>query len=144
MGLLVHGTVSHICKSYPWASYQIRKKCGLRMRWESHERFPHHGETASLGSRHASRHARAAIHVGVASPQWWKKCSRHPRRMRNPQFCVSSKKPMARWRCCWSLFRHHRTIIHHNNHTYSQTSNIVGAAPTGDAPTTSEWSTMAW
>ena len=54
--------------------------------------------TARLRSRHASRHvrqARAVMHVGIAYPWWWGKRSRHSRRMRNPQFYVSGKRPMT-------------------------------------------------
>ena len=54
-------------------------------------------ETARLRSRHASRHvreARVVMHVGIAYPWWWGKHSRHSRRMRNPQFYVSGKRPM--------------------------------------------------
>ena len=55
-------------------------------------------ETVSKWSRHASRHvrdARAVMHVGIANPRWRGKCSRHFRRMRNPQFYVSGKRPIA-------------------------------------------------
>ena len=54
-------------------------------------------ETACQPSRHASRHvrdARAVMHVGIVNPRWWWKRSRHSRRMRNPQFYVSGKRPM--------------------------------------------------
>ena len=44
------------------------------------------------------RHTRAVMHVGNANPWWWGKCSRHSRRMRNPQFYVSGKRPM-KWKC---------------------------------------------
>ena len=57
-------------------------------------------ETASWGSRHASlhvRHARAVMHVGIANLWWRGKRSRHSRRMRNPQFYVSGKRPMPQW-----------------------------------------------
>ena len=53
-------------------------------------------ETASERSRHASRHvrhARAVMHVGIANPRWRGKRSWHSRRMRNPQFYVSGKRP---------------------------------------------------
>ena len=33
------------------------------------------------------------MHVGIANPLWWGKRSRHSRRMRNPQFYVSGKRP---------------------------------------------------
>ena len=35
------------------------------------------------------------MHVGIANPRWWGKRSRHSRCMRNRQFCVSGKRPMA-------------------------------------------------
>ena len=38
------------------------------------------------------------LHVGIASPRWQGKRSWHSRRMHNPQFYVSGKRPMA-W-CC--------------------------------------------
>ena len=64
-------------------------------------------ETPSKWSRHASRHvrhARAVMHVGIAKPRWRRKRSRHSRRMRNPQFYVSGKRPMIKisddiWHC---------------------------------------------
>ena len=42
------------------------------------------------------RHARAVMHVGITSPQWRGKRSRHPRRMRIQQFYVSVKRPMVK------------------------------------------------
>ena len=54
-------------------------------------------QTASWRSRHASRHvrhARAVMHVGIANPRWRGKRSQHSRRMHNPQFYVSDKRPM--------------------------------------------------
>ena len=53
-------------------------------------------ETTSQRSRHASRHvrrARTVVHVGIANPRWRGKRSRHSRRMRNPQFYASGKRP---------------------------------------------------
>ena len=55
-------------------------------------------ETAGKRSRHASRHvrhARAVMHVGIANPRWRGKRSQHSRRMRNQQFYVSGKRPIA-------------------------------------------------
>ena len=43
------------------------------------------------------------MHVGIAKPRWRGKRSRHSRRMRNPQFYVSGKRPiydMAKRRKC--------------------------------------------
>ena len=54
-------------------------------------------ETASYRSRHESRHvrhARAVMHVGIDNMRWRGKRSRHSRRMRNPSFYVSGKRPM--------------------------------------------------
>ena len=53
-------------------------------------------ESASKRSRHM-RHARAVMHVGIANPRWRGNGSRHSRRMRNPQFYVSGKRPMGVW-----------------------------------------------
>ena len=41
------------------------------------------------------RDARAVMHVGIANPRWRGKRSWHSRRMRNPQFYVSAKRPMS-------------------------------------------------
>ena len=38
--------------------------------------------------------ARAMMHVGIVKSRWRGKRSRHSRRMRNPQFCVSGKRPI--------------------------------------------------
>ena len=56
------------------------------------------GQRSRYASRHV-RHARAVMHVGIASQQFplkseAEKRSRHSRRMRNPQFCVSGKRSM--------------------------------------------------
>ena len=54
-------------------------------------------ENASLWSRHASRHvrhARAVMHAGISILWGRGKRSRHSRRMRNPQFYVSGKRPI--------------------------------------------------
>ena len=54
-------------------------------------------ETASQRSRHASRHvrdARTVMNAGIANPRWRRQRSRHFRRMRNPQFCVSGEWPI--------------------------------------------------
>ena len=36
-----------------------------------------------------------SLTLGFIWSQWRGKCSQHSRRMRNPQFCVSGKRPMA-------------------------------------------------
>ena len=69
------------------------------MRRECRERFPPppiSKETASWGSRHASRHvrdARAVMHVGIAHLRWRGKRSRHSRRMRTRNFTYLARGP---------------------------------------------------
>ena len=56
-------------------------------------------ETTSYWTRHASRHvrhARAVMHVRIDNPRCRGKRSRHSRRMRNPCFYVSGKRPITR------------------------------------------------
>ena len=62
-------------------------------------------ETACYRPRHASRHvrrARAVMYVGIANPRWQGKLSR---RMRNPQFYVSGKRPIEIQTCWWPFYR---------------------------------------
>ena len=65
-------------------------------------------ETASKRSRNALRHvrhARAVMHIRIANPRWRGKRSQPSRRMRNPQFYVSDKRPMVARPCSvmWSV-----------------------------------------
>ena len=56
-------------------------------------------ETTSYRPWHASQyvhHTPAVMHVRIAIPQWQRKCSWHSRHIRNPQFYVSSKRPILR------------------------------------------------
>ena len=58
--------------------------------------FPRHRlQRTPLVSDPSMRHARAVMHVGIANPWWRGKRSWHSRRMRNLQFNVSGKRPMA-------------------------------------------------
>ena len=72
------------------------------MRREYRERFPRHRWLAipTCITARASR-ARAVMHAGSLVSgfiwsRWLRKRSRHSRRMRNPQICVSDKRPMYR------------------------------------------------
>ena len=78
------------------------QNCGLRMRRECRERFSCHRGLAIL------HHGTCATHVPWAMPgsltrgflwsRWRGKRSRHSRRMRNPMFYTSGKRPiMAIW-----------------------------------------------
>ena len=61
-------------------------------------------ETYSYRSRYASWHvrdARAVMHVRIAKPRWRGKHSRHSRRVRNPKFQVSGRRPMAHVAYTW-------------------------------------------
>ena len=87
---------------YTWASYQIRKNAGCACARNARYVSP---ATSGQRSRHTSRHvrdARVVMHAGIVI--WWlhlvsvdDKRSRHSRRMRNPQFCVSGKRPIVVW-----------------------------------------------
>ena len=106
-----HTCTIHVADSGPWLkSADCISTMGLlpdtqnrwlRMRRECRKRFPRpptSRETGSYRSRHASRHvrhARAVMHAGIANPRCRGKRSRHSRRMRNPQFYVSGKRPMV-------------------------------------------------
>ena len=85
----------------PWASYQIRKIASHACAWDAGNVFPatDFKRNYQLTIRHAPRHviqARAVIRVGIANPRWRGKYSRHSRRMRNPQFYATSKRPIGR------------------------------------------------
>ena len=57
-------------------------------------------ETASYRSRHALRHmrdARAVMHVSIPNRRWLGKRSRHSRRIHNPKFYASGKRPILRF-----------------------------------------------
>ena len=84
----------------PWASCQIWKIAGCACAGNAGNVFPPptSKETTTKRSRHASRHvrhARAVMHVGIAKPRWRGKRSWHSRCIRNPQFYVSGKRPIA-------------------------------------------------
>ena len=102
----------------PWTSYQIRKlpvahAPGMPGTFSPP---PTSKQTASYRSRHASRHvrhARAVMHVGIANPWWWGKRPRHSRRMRNPQFCLSGKRPIVKYssECMLSGFPYFYSLV---------------------------------
>ena len=76
-------------------------KCGLRMRRECRERFPRHRlQRKPLISDPGMHHGTCVTHVpwcmsGSPTYDGGGKRSRHSRHMRNPQFYVSGKRPMA-------------------------------------------------
>ena len=83
-----------------WASCQIHKNVDCACAGKTGNIFPATNlkETAGKQSRHASRHVRdasAVMHVRITNPSWRGKRSRHSRRMHNPQFYVSDKRPLA-------------------------------------------------
>ena len=80
----------------PWASCQICKIAGCACVGYAGNVFL---VAAGKRSRHASGDARAVVHDGWQTDgflwsRWRGKRSRHSRRMRNPQFYVSGKRPM--------------------------------------------------
>ena len=69
------------------------------MRRECWKRFPHRLQRKLLVSDPAMHHGIFVTHVpwctsGSLTYDREEKCSRHSRRMRNPQNCVSGKRPM--------------------------------------------------
>ena len=76
------------------------------MRREYRERFSRHRLqrkplVSDPGRHHGTcvTHARAVMHVGIANPRWQGKRSLHSRRIRNPEFYVSDKKPIQVFIC---------------------------------------------
>ena len=94
--------------------------CGLRMNRKCRERFPrpprvsdpdmHHGTCVT----HVPWCMSGSLTSGFLSSRWWGKRSRHSRRMRNPQFYVSGKRPMEDqakvvvdfWMRIWTIWVH--------------------------------------
>ena len=65
------------------------------MRWECRERFPHHRfQRKPLVSDLGMPHGTCVTHVSGSLTHSGGKRSRHSQRMRNPQFCVSGKRPI--------------------------------------------------
>ena len=84
-----------------WTSYQIHNIAGGACAGNAGNVSPPptSREADSWRSRHASRHvrhARAVMHIEIASPRSRGKRSRHSRCMRNTQFYISGKRPMCR------------------------------------------------
>ena len=89
-------------ESVSMASCQIRKIAGCACAGNAGEFFPHHRGLAIPSCITARAYARTVMHTEIAN--WWfplksvaGKRSRHSRRMRNPQYYVSGKRPIP-WR----------------------------------------------
>ena len=70
---------------------------GLCMRWECWERFPRHRDPDMHHDRcmtHVPWCMPGSLTIGFLWSRWRGKRYRHFRRMLNPQFCVSGKRPM--------------------------------------------------
>ena len=83
----------------PWAYWQIRTIAGCACSGNAGNVFPsprvsdpdlHHGTCVTLVPWCMPR----SLSSGFLWSRWRGKRSRHPLRMRNPQFCVSSKRPV--------------------------------------------------
>ena len=92
--LIEHSFPSHTASNGPLARYV---KLRVRMRRECRERFPHHRRwaiptciTARASRTCRDRQLSVSFEIGGGG-----KRSRHSRRMRNLQFYVSGKRPMA-------------------------------------------------
>ena len=87
------------CKGISWASYQIRKIAGCACAGNAGNVVPpplvsdpdmHHGTCLT----HMPWCMPGSLISGFLWNRWRGKHSRHSRRMRNPQFCVSGKRRM--------------------------------------------------
>ena len=83
-----------------WASYQIHITTGCACAGNTGNVFPATALKGNRGLRSGMHHgtcftARAVVHAGIVNLRWRGKRSRHSRRMRNLQFCVSGKMPIA-------------------------------------------------
>ena len=91
--------LSLICKDWSWVSYHVKLRVvHLPGMPGTSSPPPTSTETATWRPRHASRHvrhARVVMHVWIAYPRWRGKRFRYSRGMRNPQFYVSGKRPVA-------------------------------------------------
>ena len=96
----------------PWANEAMGLlpdtwNCGLRMRRECRERFPRHQlQRKPLVSNPGMHHGTCVTHVpwcmsGSLTCGGRGKRSRHSRRMRNPQFYVSGKRPIGKSLGIW-------------------------------------------
>ena len=91
-----------------WVSYQILKIAGCACAGNTGNVFPAPivsypamtertwplSDKKPMGFLSDSGHARAVMQAGIANPQRWGRRSRHSRRMRNPYFYGSDKRPM--------------------------------------------------
>ena len=67
------------------------------MRRECRDRFPrHHGLAIEICVTHVPWCISGSLTCGFLWNRWQGKRSRHSRRMHNPQFCVSGKRPIAK------------------------------------------------
>ena len=93
----------------PWASYQIRKFVVCTCAGNAGN-FPRNRlKRKPLVSDPGVHHGTCVTHVMIANPRCRGKRSRHPRRLRNPQSYVSTKRPM------WPLHMHHPQPINHSD-----------------------------
>ena len=74
------------------------------------------------------------MHVGIANPRSRGKRSRHSRRMRNPQFYVSGKRPIQRI-LAWNNYCNGRDTIILPNYENEFVSKIKGTRVTADGLT---------
>ena len=78
------------CHTKPWTSCLICKIAGCACAGDAGSVFSRHRLQRKLLVSDPGMH-----HVGITNPRWRGKCFRHSRRMRNPQFYVFGKRPIA-------------------------------------------------
>ena len=97
----IHYHHHNVCNCSCMGLLPDTKYCGLRMRQECRERFPRHQlQRIPLVSNPGMHHGTCVTHVPWCMSGSLTRCgrgkrSRHSRRMRNPQLCVSGKRPIV-------------------------------------------------
>ena len=100
--IMIKALITFVIKQALWSMGLLPDtwNCGLRMRRECRERFPRHQlQRKPLVSNPGMHHGTCVTHVpwcmsGSLTCGGRGKRSRHSRRMRNPQFYVSGKRPI--------------------------------------------------
>ena len=67
----------------------------------------------------------AVMHVGIAKPRWRGKRYRHSRRMRNPQFNVSGKRPMGTVSLLMAVCKRNQQVIGDLRHCDSHVTSCL-------------------
>ena len=79
----------------PWASFQIRKIAGMPGTFSPPPRVSDTNMLHGTCGTHVPWCMPGSLNTGFLWSQWWRKRSRHSRRMHDPQFYASSQRPLG-------------------------------------------------